>query len=179
MTDKTSKTIIEKFGFKDEELTTPEHDKIMLWTYKNWMKTIKQKLKKEILQELINNQTSKNEEEDKKNSELVEKALNNIPPHYTLELEKPILNNKFNIGFIDASVFLDFTILTNHTRKRINFEIKPIIKSIGETIRQIQFYKSHDFGEWIIITKTKGLKQLFKEQNIEIYEITEEELKEV
>jgi hypothetical protein len=58
--------------------------------------------------------------------------------------------------------------------KKILIEVKPEIKSIGETIRQIQLYRQYqEEGIYIIVTKTKGLKKLFGEQGIYIYEYEE------
>jgi len=41
---KKAKTIIERFGFKDDELKTPEHDKMLIWLFnkKNCLKMLKE-----------------------------------------------------------------------------------------------------------------------------------------
>jgi hypothetical protein len=55
----------------------------------------------------------------------------------------------------------------------ILLEIKPEVTSIGETMRQINNYRSYFTGPFILVTKTKGLKELFASQNIYVYEYQE------
>lgn len=157
-------TIIEKFGFKDDDLKTPEHDKMLLWLNENWLKVVTEF-------ELL----PTNEEE-----------LKNAQPKITIEI--PVMGgyrNNYNIGFIDLAVEYQLKTYT----MLFFFEIKPEIKSIGEIIRQINFYRSQYItrydrfgntgiqpimrGKFILFTKTKGLKELFKQQDIYVYEYNE------
>ena len=94
--------------------------------------------------------------------------------------------NKFNIGFIDVIISVTHSThwITDRECKfgaqpfdRDDFneiflvEIKPEVKSIGELIRQINMYRSHfSKGVWIVMTKTKGLKDVLGSQNIQVYE---------
>jgi len=60
--------------------------------------------------------------------------------------------------------------------KAIYLEIKPRIKSIGEVMRQINYYKKvleNQDAIFIIVTKTKGLKEIFKSQGVLVYEYNE------
>jgi hypothetical protein len=106
--------------------------------------------------------------------------------------------NGWNIGFVDLMVHVkpnligtkyfteqylkkDFTEgkriffeIKPEEGKRIFFEIKPEVKSIGEVIRQINFYRSYAIGEFVLVTKTEGLKDLFRTQNIHICEYKKE-----
>ena len=52
------------------------------------------------------------------------------------------------------------------------FEIKPEVKSIGEVMRQFQYYKVNlGFGaKLILVTKTKGLKPIFESQGFFVVE---------
>ena len=95
--------------------------------------------------------------------------------------------NNFNIGFIDVAIFVDNSThwITDGQckfgaqpfdpdglcEKTFLVEIKPEVKSIGELIRQINMYRSHiSKGVWIVMTKTKGLKDVLGSQNIQVYE---------
>jgi len=104
------------------------------------------------------------------------------------------LPNVYNLGFIDLAFFpedkthLFSKRLNNHLGLGFSFslsqlndllpiylEIKPNIKSIGEVMRQINYYRANtDKGIFILVTKTKGLKDIFKEQDVLIYEYGEE-----
>ncbi len=230
MTEKKAKTLIERFGFKDTDLTTPEHDKILLWLLekKNSLKMLSQLglIKEKEVAHLHRYNCEKcdwkwiksndlfpqgqcmiicseKEEEKSVRKAKLEANLQEIQKHHsnelifdkatTIEAEYAILGyNNFNIGFIDAKIsitpcntqenhggcyftyqFLD----TDNLEKPLIFyiEIKPKIKSIGELIRQINLYRSHQkTGTWIIVTETKGLKEILSTQNIFVYEHDEQ-----
>ena len=243
MSENKSKTLIERFGFKDKDLTTPEHDKMLLWVLnkENLLSMLKSL---DLIKPKLHTQTlwhqnpcdaswteescscsgickkkdyysngysflSKEEKEDKlrENAEEIKKAseellrIYNLFIEYTksmkradflsIEIEHAILGyNNYNIGFIDAKVTVngDYSITSPYCRfsytpfdkdedkpnKEYYIEIKPEVKSIGELIRQINLYRSHvKGGDWIVITKTKGLKETLKSQNIFVYEWTE------
>jgi len=91
------------------------------------------------------------------------------------------LGGNYNIGFIDLALFLNVESReTEHfsksakTKEGYFFEIKPEIKSIGEIMRQINYYRKYLEKNicFILITKTKGLKEIFESQNVYVYEYT-------
>jgi len=50
---------------------------------------------------------------------------------------------------------------------RINIEIKPHILSLGDTIRQINYYKNYTFSKrYYLITKDNPYENAFTENNI-------------
>ncbi len=86
-------------------------------------------------------------------------------------------NDNHNIGFIDLFVAIErkgfypfsFSLFDEH--KQIFIEIKPEVKSIGELIRQINMYRSHMNNTiFIVVTKTRGLKDILSSQNIFVFE---------
>ncbi len=145
-----------KFWLDEKELKTPKHDEMVLWTFNNAEK---------ILRELENN-SIKSFFEYRKDINIIK------------TIEYPILGkNNFNLGFIDLFVKLCFN--TNNfymVDKQCGFEIKPQVKSIGEVLRQFQFYKSNLPEETILIlvTSTKGLKEIFESQGFYVIEYKEE-----
>jgi hypothetical protein len=152
-TEKNSaKTLIERFGFKDYELTTPRHDEILLWLMQ----------KQNVLKMLCNLKILDGQKDDSIRS---------------IEAEHPILGyNNYNIGFVDLAlrIYDDFS-------QMILIEIKPKIVSIGECLRQISFYRSHIkrqlerelppiwHSQFVIVTDTPNLKDVFESQFIRYY----------
>ena len=107
---------------------------------------------------------------------------------YNMELtiEHPLKGyNGFNLGFLDLLLRqrcgcyreFSFGFATRNRRERdIIFEIKPNVRSIGETLRQLQFYKSNYKNSdafFILVTQTKGLKEIFASQGFFVYEYEE------
>lgn len=134
---------------EEKELRTPEHDRLLLHTLGNI---------ENILIEL--------------------KLLKDKNYIFEKNIEYP-LRQGYNFRFIDLFIKANLKELgKEHFFYEFYIEIKPEIKSIGEVIRQINLYKKLMYEGtpyirdrfFIIITKTKGLKELFKEQNIYIYE---------
>ena len=96
------------------------------------------------------------------------------------------LPNIYNHGFIDLAILINlhrikigtnyFNFIVkkskdNFEEGKFYFEIKPTIKSIGETMRQINYYRAYlGKGDFILVTKTKGLKKIFKTQGVNVYE---------
>jgi len=222
-------TLIERFGFKDTDLTTPEHDKILLWLNENWFDVISSFgiiTEPDITRECYSCPDYHNtpcdwdwkkgkctipisisEENLKRDFDCnsKEEAINKISKDYSffknltkekrdglirsqfkVTIEKPIMNNRYNIGFVDFAVSLEnkkvhfsgrpnFSFIDFTKVQLILFEIKPIVKSIGEIIRQINLYRSHCVCTFILITKTTGLKDLLRQQDIFVYEYQDEQ----
>jgi len=262
MKEEVAKTIIEKFGFKDKDLITEKHDKIILWLRKpeNFVKVLtgiglleqgvriyrgcnyspvcdwdwnkkscsaictndwsmwhwetdcenliekaKEKIKPSRAEELIFKSARENLIEEVKEAyeilnsklSLVEKSKKYLD-FLIIEgkIEKPIMsgyNNNYNLGFIDYSVTLRNKKLSNNyffatfwklkfpleeVIKKVNIEIKTELESVGEVIRQINMYRSHEdgAGTWILILgkSTKDeIKEAFKGENIFIFDFEE------
>jgi len=223
MADKKAKTLVERFGFKDEDLTTAEHDEMLVWCLQK--ENIEKMLRElEIIQithplsfsgcyrkDSIDRDTLKCSPEcpffteateiEKKRaslSELRKKILSTPKPEilFSIQAEYPILGyNGFNIGFVDVMVKIKkqdwikapvtnhcYFFVESYEKKydKVFIEIKPKVKSIGELIRQINLYRSHedykdriysrDCGAWIVLTKTPNLQKIFATQQIYVYE---------
>ena len=132
----------------DDQLKTPEHDKICLWVNKHHGEFIRQK----------------------------DKIGRFYPEGYDLIWEKPIINRGFVIGIPD------FTIKNNmgcYGEERVLgfIEVKPKIKSLGETLRQLQLYQNYrDFAKIIIVTKSLEYKEIFEQQGFYFVGVTDEML---
>jgi hypothetical protein len=200
------KTLIERFGFKDEQLTTPEHDKILLWLLdkRNMVKVLEElgviRRDKVIFICPYNKAICDWDREKgecsavcthlrRDSRERIERMTNvrNVfmrekdNPRIEMEIhaEYPIVNRGYTIGFVDLFVFIEDEVevdgfLFNYydvKNNRVFLEIKPLIDSVGELIRQINFYRSYLEGVWIVVTKTQGLKEILSSQGILVYEI--------
>ena len=130
----------------DDQLKTPEHDKICLWVHKHHKDFIK--------------------------------------PigigFYELIWEKPILFRGFVIGIPDFTLF-DSGRVNGHyyyeARSLAFIEVKPKIKSLGETLRQLQLYMEHSkSSKIVIVTKSLEYKEIFEQQGFHFIAITDEML---
>jgi hypothetical protein len=83
-----------------------------------------------------------------------------IPEELCARLEHPILDRSFVVGFADIY----------STRYHIGIEIKSEIVSIGDLIRQIQFYRNYTEGtDWVVISPDERFAGLLKDQGILFY----------
>mgnify|MGYP001581934108 CR=1 FL=1 len=157
-----AQTYIERLGFHDPDLTTPEHDTLVLWAYQHW---------KELLKDIMATQKIPENTIARKKLECAIYGYNGyilgfwdlVITFYWNEKRMsydPMDGSECNKSYENSSAFY--------------FEIKPNVRSIGEMMREINFYRQAraytDYSTYIIITKTKGLKELFKEQDILIIE---------
>lgn len=225
-----AKTLAERFGFKDSELSTPAHDDIFCWLFdkENALQMLlelgllERQDATRIHRPLIENNgyygcdwswvswtcsghcnyngykacsNCYNSSEDElaysisKNIQFYKENIEGLFSAKDLikvSGEMPILNGKYTIGFVDATVkvkpeyylergacffgqvFFNF----NQSQKIFYVEIKPSIPSLGELLRQINLYRSYvDDGIWIILTdnaKDEFVK-ILKTQNIYVY----------
>jgi len=104
--------------------------------------------------------------------------------------EFPLIeHNHFILGYIDllAQISINnnlnyhyFYKLFESNEKTIDiaFEVKPEVKSIGEVLRQFQYYKSNlpNNTKLVLITKTQGLKEIFESQGFYVYEYEEDKI---
>jgi hypothetical protein len=91
----------------------------------------------------------------------------------TLEWEEPIKRNSFVIGIPDFSFSLKKYSLGSFQSSEEFFgfiEVKPKIKSVGETMRQMKIYKSYSRNSiLILVTKTPDYKEVFESQGIKYF----------
>jgi len=196
------------FWLNEKELKTPEHDEIVIWTFNNTEKILSElKLmpeqkyscysgwkecgnwdwdsKKYLLKIDCINQNDAIVRKKIIEEEFIDFEKKKIEIIKTIEYSIP---NVYNLGFIDLACFIKiphfpFFNFLDENKKELEdvnfyFEIKPTIKSIGEVIRQINYYRKiikEKNATFIIVTKTTGLKDIFNSQNIYIYEYKKEE----
>ena len=142
-------TLQQRLGFGDPELSTPQHDSIMMWLDSRMGTFVKE------------NAPDPAEYEDG-----CEATLDKISTTW----ERPILSGKYMVGFADLQV---------STRWRIDgpgrfymdslsfwFEVKPVIRSVGEVIRQIRMYQEYTEGEWFVVSPDTRWADVLAAQNI-------------
>lgn len=133
-----------KYWLEEKELKTPEHDKLVIWTFNNVAL---------VLEGLGIKDELKGCERE------LEHAI----------IKEGYSHSKYCEGSKDAIGFVDLMVISN-SNKHYVFEIKPHITSIGDVMRQINYYRTYLRGKFIIVTKTKGLKELFESQGVFVYE---------
>jgi len=103
------------------------------------------------------------------------------------ELEKPISDRNYIIGYIDMVVEVDYPVLELENRalggrrlffkpklscemfnERFYFEVKTKISNLGELLRQINTYRKYEGknSTWIVFAPDDAYRSILKEQNI-------------
>jgi len=117
---------------------------------------------------------------------------------FNKKIEFSLYRGNWNIGFVDLKIIVSYNLFKSEYFKEVieggNFdegnkyfefylEIKPDINSMGETMRQINFYRDyiprgndHKY-EMILVTKTSELKEIFESQGVYVYEYEGEQKK--
>lgn len=136
----------------DADIKTQKHDEIVVWLY--------EKLKDQsFLKQLL-----KNDEREIKDTKIV--------------LEHPVLDSNYKnkvVGVID--LVLGCKIISSEESHpnyvRLNFEIKSKF-NLGETVRQIKYYKQFLYGEegefWIVCCPPHPHMKILEEQGIKYIE---------
>jgi hypothetical protein len=226
-------TLLEKFGFKDVDLTTPKHDEIMIEllnppvlidiiiekcfkdstvsctriceNYNPYTPNVYTKntscglyddleVKKQCpffdkeWREKIKDcplSVEFTEEYEKISKMSLNKILlqynESIQPEYVVKTDR-----EFVIGYIDIRAKFDPTFTPDRTKWKIikpmlsnipetvsdfYFEIKTGITSFGETLRQINTYKTFCPGQYILVTPKTPFKEAFESNGVYVYEI--------
>ncbi len=191
-----AQTMAQKFGFMDPELTTPEHDAIMLWLDRTVTEAFAQKT-------YGNHPDHKWKWGDDDNEsvgkilQLIKKGEVVIDPTVSVQTitskvwECPIVDRTYTIGFADMKVVYAECILFaepiiknlgeatspirvtesspnyTYTHKTRYFEVKPTIPSLGEVIRQIRMYQTYTAGaEWWVVSPDARFKDQLESQGI-------------
>ena len=102
------------------------------------------------------------------------------------QLEKNLSQpNGWNIGFIDLYFLIKInSVGTEYFREifsndyesvEIYLEIKPKVESIGEVMRQINYYRNYSGkAPFVLVTESEGIKEIFQSQNVLVYEYKKE-----
>jgi len=152
---KSTKLSQESFGFKDEDRKNPKHDDIVKWVHKN-------------LDELVKR---------------VFKARFGNEKHWSdhsldrLSIEQPVWEHRIISdgktptikGFIDIAT----TCYGFGDEKKIFFEAKTSIPSVGALIREIQFYKFYERGIYVVVSPDDTESSLLRTQQIEFIKYEE------
>jgi len=98
-----------------------------------------------------------------------------LPDKIKINPEYVIKRNSYVLGFVDYYVEIENPIIANpHFALEVRpnkfiIEIKPEVKNIGQTLRQMNFYSSNLEGERILITKTKTVASVFKKAGVHVH----------
>lgn len=171
--DKTWK-LDQTLKIDDEQLKTPKHDQLCLWVDNHINEIIQKCLMKRF-----------------------KKYVQFIEAETILLWEEPIKNDKgFVVGIPDFKFCFSvwdgktyFNDNKNITHYGGIIEVKPKIRSVGETMRQLKLYKSYgnyfftqydnnvNLRDAIIVTGTPEYKDIFEKQKIHYFVVTDEMLK--
>jgi hypothetical protein len=187
MVDKTrASTLQERFGFKDSDLKTSEHDEIMCWLDQNIQTLCQRLICFPIDGTWAREEIARCMRQWAEGDHVAVKDFPRIPPcpRRTLKVrsqwEVPIMSGQYTIGFLDMVAQCEFLGLsvswerTQADRKLdvrqetvgLNFEVKSDIPSIGELIRQINFYRQYRPGHYIIVSADGRWKKQIESQGM-------------
>ena len=206
---KETSTMMQKMGFNDEDLKTPKHDELCLWFNQNYKQILKRNLFGDIMihylhrtyPSILKGYLDQNNPENLKGKELKEyerckTEYDRISEYLLKHIEDSKLKWEYVFskkGYILGSV--DFYISLGNSDIELFIEVKPEIRSIGETIRQVNVYKDYAIQEhshsctpysdyennydriptqfFVLVTTSKGkeLVDLFRSQNILVLEV--------
>lgn len=180
-----AKTLIERFGFNDPDRKTPFHDLICLWVneYPN-----------DVIDTVLGGFDDSEKaiwEVDRINAWLdlrCERARAQIVgAEYDCDWEVPV-GGKVTAGFIDMQLSRSITIHTPVEEvidepeiyilpahkifdAKLNVEVKSKIASIGELLRQIQFYRTFDKKTpWCVVSPDTRYADIIRQQGIHFVE---------
>ena len=190
-----AKTLQERFGFKDPELSTPRHDQIMLWLDEQAEDVAATFTGRVWPEKMI---TCFRTEAEKVMGKLWE-GLGNPPdrpsPTVTSKVwEYPIKNGNYLIGFVDMALFLRCPQLdvigierSEHREPRrvhgdtprwgvapgrasaqpsLLLEVKPEIRSVGEVVRQIRMYQAYQDSLFVVVCPDDRFREVLRGQGI-------------
>lgn len=190
MSTTQAKTLQERFGFVDADLKTPKHDEIVIWLDEH-MDTLIPNLMphlNEWPEKWINEcfRDIKRAVEGRADGDAILASMPPMPPSPPSiagsTWEKPVMNNKFMVGFIDIqtavftpSIGVGGLEWTSYGSPRyinkplfwniappykmvgseafiLNFEAKSTIPSLGELIRQVRMYEEFVKGKFYVVS---------------------------
>lgn len=170
---KPGNTLQQKFGFNDADMTTPQHDKIMLWLDMN----------ADAILQTIFPPTDWNEQDQV----IIQKyGITDVPTKKIVRVESkrwehPIVTSKeFTIGFIDMLLKYQRAEITewhsDYPRKYggviqwedydLYFEVKSSIPSAGELIRQIRMYQTYVESPFVVVSPDDRFVHILTNQGI-------------
>ena len=187
-----------RYWLDEEDLKTPEHDDLVFFVMDNAL-DILEELK--IIPELDVEFHLLDEYKDlDKTQEIIQekqsvmKAVESLKKRDLIKIDKieseVKIGDKYHSGYIDVKVTLKLGVpikskffdITCFLEKPLvyYFEIKPQVQSFGNVLRQFNYYRDLEDGftklkcaNFILVTKTKGMKERFESQWINVYEFDE------
>jgi len=141
-TKRKAKTFIERHGFKDNDLTTPKHDSICMWLDDNM---------KDVIDQLG---FGKSEIENK----IWEHPIVEERHYYNYNTESNQKVSEQIIGFVDMCC------ITKSPRNLFMFEVKSLIPSLGELLRELRFYKKYTTRMIIVVSPDDRFREKIEEQ---------------
>lgn len=157
-----AKTIQSKFGFEDADLKTPQHDKIMLW------------LDEYVDEYLHGFYLNRWMQDDYLICGLEFPGIGRVDKTW----EYPVVSGgKFTVGFVDMRCRIDKP--RWHSERvwtesiEICFEVKAVLPSLGELIRQIRMYKTYIQSPFVVVSPDNRYEKTLLEQGIRFLQYTE------
>lgn len=178
-------TLQERMGFSDPDLSSPMHDRMVVWLMEHRASVGKKFLG------AVKPYHYADEEESPGMAEALLAAALPYDPKPIVEVERPICSGKFVIGFIDVVISKreplcrykkssnEIVIEWGQGPERMFIEVKPTIASFGEVMRQIKHYQSFENSihtKYAIFSPDHRFKAHFEDQGIAVFSTADIEL---
>ena len=187
-----AKTIQERVGFSDKDLKAPLHDQIMLWlddAVRNHFDLLFPHLQEWNLRDFDIKESGIFTGAHKQSYfNMLQLPPKQLPPKTPIKAEEIVwgyqivteTNSKYTVGSADLMVSYERYSLIydikkekfttwSHGMRRIFFEVKTKIPSLGELIRQIRLYQTHVSGKckWVVVSPEMKFEEHLKRQGID------------
>lgn len=165
----------EALTFNDPELTTPLHDEIMCWTDSNAAKICKQLFKSKLLRScwefpVFRQMRPWDKYKIPAPREFQLFNSNSFSVDTSPEFYREVLHTTPPVTFCNEKVGHVDLLLSYETAKKnigyIALEIKPVVFSLGELLRQVQHYRSHLPVDYAVVTPDTRFRSQIKSQGI-------------
>lgn len=168
-----AKTMQERMGFSDPDLSSPKHDEMVIWLLKNKVDVCRFLLPK--IRHQFDGSISK--EEMRLYMSPLEGQHDQSP---SAKAEVTVMNGTFTVGFIDVLIEQRgmwtekqnglMTTQWSSLANSVAIEVKPTIPSFGETLRQIRQYQQYcHYSKYAIFSPDHRFKEVFEEQGITVF----------
>lgn len=175
---KREMTLQSRLGFDDHELKTPQHDALMAWLTDNvercprivkWLDGIFDK------DALITNVAVKKREWERPITKAGTGFIGFIDLSVEFALNEVVLSRSSSrYDYCERICNLgNYELWKSALRKTANIEVKPSIRSVGETIRQINVYRATlGYGEFVFVASPDvRFSPIFEAQGIGFIEL--------
>ena len=165
-------TLMQRHGFADGELKTPEHDRLLFWLKSNAAKLIDEWFARPWDQKEIARPAWRGRQQPSSGAVIPSRPA---PKLEKMIDESPLITadrREYLVGYLDlmARISVPFLILIDGLyevwweQKAVGFEVKTAIRSYGELLRQLRTYERFFDGKIAVVSPDDRFREAILEQ---------------